>query len=79
MVLSEAGMNCWKVFDRLCFVLKKGEGVSAAQLNNKPVLKAENESQIIDEYERSKDIEDLNEEDRKLLELLEKIEPETQA
>ena len=36
------------------------EGVSAAQPNNKPVLKAENESQMVDEHGRSTKLEYLN-------------------
>ena len=67
-------MKRWKVFDHLRSFLKKGEGVGATQPNMEPVLEAEDESQIIDDYDRSMDLEDLNEEDRVLLELLEKLE-----
>ena len=63
---------------RLRLFLKKGKGVSAAQLNNEPVLKAETESHIVDEYGRSMD-EDLIEDDRILSELLEKTEAENWA
>ena len=35
-----AGMNRWKVFDHPRSFFKKGEGVSAAQPNNEPDLKA---------------------------------------
>ena len=77
--LSEAEMKRSKKFKRLRLFLKKGEGVSAAQPNNEPVLKAENKSLIVDESDRSMDLEDLIEKDRILSELLEKTEAENWA
>ena len=65
-------MKRWKVFDRLRLFFKEGEGVSADQPNNEPILKAENETQMIDEHDQSKDLEDLDEVEEALLALLEK-------
>ena len=45
------------------FLIQGGEGVSAAQQINETVLKAESESQMVDEHVRSTKLEDLNMED----------------
>ena len=45
------------------FLFQGGEGVSAAQPIAEPVLKAETESQMIDEHDRSTKLNDLNMED----------------
>ena len=64
-------MKRWKIFDRLRSFFKGEEGDNKAQLNNEPVLKSEKESQIIDENDRSMDLEDLDEEYRVLWEIVE--------
>ena len=53
-------MNLWKVLDRLRSFSKGVEGVSAAQPIAEPVLKAESESQMVDEHDRSTKVEDLH-------------------
>ena len=55
-------MKRGKVVDRLLYFSKGGEGVSAAQPNNEPLLKSENDTWIKDEYYRSMDLEDLDKE-----------------
>ena len=56
-------MNSWKILDRLRSIFKGGEGVSAAQPIAEPVLKAESESQMAEEHDRSTKLDDLNLED----------------
>ena len=45
------------------FLFQNGEGVRAVQPIAEPVLKAERESQMVDEHDRSTNLEDLNVED----------------
>ena len=47
----------------------RGKVASAAQPINEPAVKAENDSQIIDEYDRSMKVEDLDEGDSALLDI----------
>ena len=56
-------MTLFKVLHRLLSFFKGGEGISAAQLIAEPVLKAESESQMADEHDRSRELDDLNVED----------------
>ena len=60
MIISEAGMNLWKVLDLFRSFFKGGEDVSAAPPIAEPVLKTECESQMVDEHDRSTKLEDLN-------------------
>ena len=66
MNLSEAGMNLWKVLDRFRSFFKGEEDVSAAPPIAEPVLKAESESLMVYEHDRSTKLENLNLEDRPL-------------
>ena len=60
---SKAEMNCWKVFQRLRSFFKGEEGVSAAQAMNVHDVQPQNESQMVDEHDRSTKLDDLNLED----------------
>ena len=53
-------MNLWRVLYGLRSFIKAGEGVSAAQPIAEPFLKAESESQMVDEHDRSTKLKDLN-------------------
>ena len=61
--ISKAEMKRWKVFRRLRFFLKGEEGVSAAQPKNVHDVQPQNESQMVDEHDRSTELDDLNLED----------------
>ena len=56
-------MTLWKVLDRFRSFFKGEEGVSAAQPIAEPVLKAESESQMADEHDRSTKLGDVIVED----------------
>ena len=53
-------MNLWKVLDRFRSFFKGKECVSSAPPIAEPVLKAESESLMVDEHDRSTKLEDLN-------------------
>ena len=55
-------MSFWKVLDP-SVPFSRGEGVSAAQPIAEPVLKAESESQMVEEHDRSTKLDDLNVDD----------------
>ena len=59
----KAAMKRWKVFRRLCSFFKKKEGVSAAQPMDVHDVQPRNESQMVDEHDRSTKLDDLNLED----------------
>ena len=56
-------MQRWKVFHRLHSFYKGGEGVSARQPIDVHDVQPQNESQMVDEHDRSTKLEDLNMED----------------
>ena len=60
---SKAGMKRWKVFRRLRSFFKGKEGVSAAQPIDVHDVQPQNESQMVDEHDRSTKLDDLNMED----------------
>ena len=60
---SKAEMKRWKVFHRLRSLFKGKEGVSAAQPIDVHDVQPQNESQMVDEHDRSTKLEDLNLED----------------
>ena len=60
---SKAEMKRWKVFHRLRSFFKGKEGVSAAQPIDVHDVQPQNESQMVDEHDRSTKLEDLNLED----------------
>ena len=60
---SEAEMKRWKVFHRLRSFFKGEEGVSAAQPIDVHDVQPQNESQMVDEPDRSTKLNDLNLED----------------
>ena len=59
----KAEMKRWKVFRRLRSFLKGKEGVSAAQPMVVHVVQPQNESQMVDEHDRSTKLDDFNLED----------------
>ena len=59
----KAEMKRWKVFHRLRFFFKGKEGVSAAQPMDVHDVQPQNESQMVDEHDRSTKLDDLNLED----------------
>ena len=59
--ISKAGMQRWKVFHRLRSFFE--EGVSAAQPMDVHEVQPQNESQMVDEHDRSTKLEDLKLED----------------
>ena len=61
--ISKAEMQRWKVFHRLRSFFKGEEGVSAAQPMDVHDVQPQNESQMLDEHDRSTKLEDLNLED----------------
>ena len=56
-------MKRWKVFRRLRSFFKRKEGVSAAQPTDVHDVQPQNESQMVDEHDRSTKLDDLNLED----------------
>ena len=60
---SKAEMKRWKVFYRLRCFFKGEEGVSAAQPIDVQDVQPQNESQMVDKYDRSTKLDDLNLED----------------
>ena len=56
----KAEMERWKVFHRLCSFLRVEEGVSAAQPMDVHDVQPQNESQMVDEHDRSTKLDDLN-------------------
>ena len=60
---SKAEMKRWKVFHRLRSFFKREEGVSAAQPMDVHDVQPQNESQMVDEHDRSTKLDDLNLED----------------
>ena len=56
-------MNFWKVLDRFRSFFKGEEGVRAAPPIAEPVLKAESETLMVDEHDRSTKLQDLNVDD----------------
>ena len=60
---STAEMKRWKVFHRLRSFLKGEEGVSAAQPMDVLDVQPQNESQMVDEHDRSTKLDCLNLED----------------
>ena len=61
--ISKAEMKRWKVFHRLRSFFKGKEGVSAAQPIDVHDVQTRNESQMVDEHDRSTKLEDLKLED----------------
>ena len=62
-------MKRWKVFHRLPSFFKGKEGVSAAQPMDVHDVQPQNESQVVDEHDRSTKLDDLNLEDWPLEEI----------
>ena len=60
---SKAEMKRWKVFHRLHSFFKEEKGVSAAQPMDVHDVQPQNESQMVDEHDRSTNSDDLNLED----------------
>ena len=58
--ISKAEMKLWKVFHRLRSFFKEEEGVNAAQPIDVQDVQPRNESQMVDEHDRSTKLEDLN-------------------
>ena len=56
----KAGMKRWKVFHRLRSFFKGKKGVSAAQPMDVHDVQPQNESQMVDEHDRSTKLDDLN-------------------
>ena len=57
---SKAEIKRWKVFHRLRYFFKGEEGVSAAQPMDVHDVQPRNESQMVDEHDRSTKLDDLN-------------------
>ena len=58
--ISKAEMKRWKVFHRLRSFFKGKEDVSAAQPMDVHDVQPQNESQMVDEHDRSTKLDDLN-------------------